>query len=58
MSNLEEMCSWWTSTIRIGDYVIEYKNPYDDVVTMTIWKTHRSDELPFSEVIIPQVTLK
>lgn len=52
------MCPWWSTTERIGDYVIEYQNPYDNIVTVTIWKTHRSDELPFSEVIKPQEVLK
>lgn len=36
---------------RIGNYTLMYENPYDDEVTLTVWKTHREDDLPFSEVI-------
>jgi len=46
------MCTWWSKIIWISDeYAIEYQNPYDDVVTFTIWKTHRNDDLPFAEII-------
>lgn len=35
----------------VGDYVLEYENPFDDCVSITVWKTHRDEVLPFSEVI-------
>lgn len=35
----------------IGDYVLEYENIYEDYVKLVIWKTHRDNILPFSEVI-------
>jgi len=28
-----------------------YENPYDDEVKLIVWKTHREDDIPFSEVI-------
>lgn len=35
----------------IGDYVLEYDSRLGDFVHLTIWKTHRDNILPFSEVI-------
>ena len=51
-TKLEKLSNWWSSITWLSDdYAIEYQNPYDEVVTYTIWKTHRYDDLPFSEII-------
>lgn len=56
--DIEHTVAWWKSTTRIGDYVLEYNNPMEDIVSLTVWKTYRKDDLPFSEVVIPEVFLK
>ncbi len=57
--DIEKTHAWWSSTVRIGDYVLEYRNPFDDdIVSLTVWKSHREQDIPFSEVVIPEVFLK
>lgn len=41
----------------VGDYVLEYDYRLGNFVHLTIWKTHRDNVLPFSEVIY-QIQLK
>ena len=41
----------------VGDYVLEYEYRLGDFVDIVIWKTHRENILPFSEVIC-QIQLK